>query len=101
MVRLIKAIQSLFYLPLILMRSNTRGSKVNAIALIKSHPAGAHQRQDGVERHGLLVLVEDLHSPFHHAGGFFLGSALFLQRFTFTGQAHLMVSPGLTGSIKR
>lgn len=41
MVRLIKAIQSLFYLPLILMRSNTRGSKVNAIALIKSHPAGA------------------------------------------------------------
>lgn len=41
MVRSIKAIQSLFYLPLILMRSNTRGSKVNAIALIKSHPAGA------------------------------------------------------------
>ena len=40
-VRSIKAIQSLFYLPLILMRSNTRGSKVNAIALIKSHPAGA------------------------------------------------------------
>lgn len=41
MVRLIKANQSLYYLPFILMRSNTRGSKVNAIALIKSHPAGA------------------------------------------------------------
>ncbi len=35
------------------------------------------------------MLVEDLHRPFHHSGGFFLGSALFLQRFTFTGQAHL------------
>ncbi len=70
MVRLIKAIQSLFYLLLILMRSNTRGSKVNAIALIKVTLLARHQRQDGVERHGLLVLVEDLHSPFHHAGGF-------------------------------
>ncbi len=35
------------------------------------------------------MLVENLHRPFHYAGRFFLGSALFLQRFAFTGQAHL------------
>ncbi len=35
------------------------------------------------------MLVEDLNRPFHHAGWFFLGTALFLQRFTLAGQTHL------------
>lgn len=48
-----------------------------------------HQRQDGVECDRLLVLVKDLNGPFDHAGRLLIGGPLFLQRFTFTGEAHL------------
>jgi hypothetical protein len=47
-----------------------------------------HQRQDGVERHGLLVLVEDLNRPFHHAGRFSSALRCFFSVLRF-GQAHL------------
>ncbi len=35
------------------------------------------------------MLVENLNRPLYHAGRFLLGGTLFLQRFTFAGQAHL------------
>ena len=48
-----------------------------------------HQGQNGIQRHRLLVLVENLHRPFHHAGGFLIGAALTFDRFPLTGQANL------------
>ena len=48
-----------------------------------------HQGQNGIQRHRLLVLVENLHRPFHHAGSFLLGATLTFNGFPLTGQTHL------------
>ena len=44
-----------------------------------------NQRQNGIQRHRLLVLIKDLHRPLHHAGRFFFGIALTFHRFAFAG----------------
>ena len=44
-----------------------------------------NQRQNGIQRHRLLVLIENLHRPFHHASRFLFGIALKFHRFAFAG----------------
>lgn len=44
-----------------------------------------NQRQNGIQRHRLLVLIKDLHRPLHHAGRFFFGIALTFHCFAFAG----------------